>query len=118
MKTGIDISIPVVPDIENMDGEVMKQMNLDNPVSTKDPLGDFHFPGWYRDIEGALCIVIKERLVSVRYDKETQGYHVCVDALGPHGLFNKNLMWGAFDDALPAKHCALNAIERICYNAL
>ncbi len=96
----------------------MQRMNLESGATGKDPLDDFHFPGWYRDVEGALCIVIKERLVSVRYDKETQGYHVCVDALGPHGLFDKNLMWGAFGAALPAKQSALNAIERICYNAL
>ena len=96
----------------------MQHMNLNGDTPAKDPLEDFHFAGWYRDIEGALCLVIKEHLVSVRYDESTMEYHVCVDVLGPRGLFDKNLLWDSFGTKIPAKQCALGAVQRISEGTL
>lgn len=91
----------------------MKQMNLDSSIPVKDPLGDFHFPGWYRDVEGALCLVIKEHLISVSYNEAAKEYNVCVNVLGSRGLFDENVLWESFGAGIPAKQCALSAVQRV-----
>lgn len=88
----------------------MRSMNLTGPYHEKDPLEDVRFPGWYRDVDGGVCIVYKDTLVSLRYDSGTSECHVCADVLGPRGLYDKNVLWNSYGSITRAKQEALAVI--------
>lgn len=55
------------------------------------PIFDLKWPGFYKDLRGAYCIVLKNKLFSVFYDPADNVYEAQVDALDEHGFFTRNL---------------------------
>lgn len=90
----------------------IKGLNLEG-ASPSNLLNTIHFPGWYRDVEDGICVIFKEHLVSIRFDKASKQYHVCADVLGPRGLWDKNVSWEATYEITQAKEYALDIIKRL-----
>lgn len=91
------------------------RMNLGqgSKPTPEDLLHTIHFPGWYRDVDGGVCTIYKDRLVSIRFNEANGEYNVCVDALSSRGLWDSNIKWDAFDDIREAKSYALSIIKEL-----
>lgn len=90
-----------------------RPMNLSYKPKPTSLLCSIHFPGWYRDADGGLCVLYKDHLVSIRFDDVRSQYHVCADILSPSGLWDKNIRWEATYDIEEAKSYALSIIKEL-----
>lgn len=90
-----------------------RQMNLGYKPKPSNLLDSVHFPGWYKDVDGGLCVIYKDCLVSIRFDEASSQYHVCADILSPRGLWDKNVRWEATYDIKEAKSYALSIIKEL-----